>query len=298
MIRRARTLPPDSLELLLDTLCNTFGGILFIAILVVLLLQMSRPKDENEGDSNDRSVTRVEDDLESELNELTSTVASQKRMLDSLRRDEWNSQNDILRKLTSVKHDSEKVVRDLLIKIPELDAEKHAIKEGLANSKKRLENIEIELSKVRAERRRSENQSQRQTEMPVSRNVNSNPVAVVLRYGRMYVWHHYVNGERAGLNADDFVVVKETTAGLITRPKVTSGVDLSNLEEASTAIRSRLAEFDRDHYYLDVAVREDSFDEFASFRRIVSRLGYSYSVYPMSDGDVIIDRGGPKRKVQ
>ena len=33
----------DSLDLLLDTICNTFGGILFIAMLVVLLTnQLSR----------------------------------------------------------------------------------------------------------------------------------------------------------------------------------------------------------------------------------------------------------------
>jgi hypothetical protein len=33
---------PDSLELLLDTICNTFGGILFISILVVIMVNFSR----------------------------------------------------------------------------------------------------------------------------------------------------------------------------------------------------------------------------------------------------------------
>ena len=31
---------PDSLELLLDTMCNTFGGIMFIAISLVVLSQL------------------------------------------------------------------------------------------------------------------------------------------------------------------------------------------------------------------------------------------------------------------
>ena len=38
---RRRTRKQDSLELLLDTICNTFGGVLFIAILVVMLLQQT-----------------------------------------------------------------------------------------------------------------------------------------------------------------------------------------------------------------------------------------------------------------
>ena len=32
-----RKTPPDSLYLLLDTLCNAFGGIILLAVLVVLL---------------------------------------------------------------------------------------------------------------------------------------------------------------------------------------------------------------------------------------------------------------------
>jgi hypothetical protein len=38
---RRRSLGQDSLELLLDTICNTFGGVLFIAMMVVLLLQQT-----------------------------------------------------------------------------------------------------------------------------------------------------------------------------------------------------------------------------------------------------------------
>ena len=32
---------PDSLELLLDTMCNTFGAIMFIAISIVVISQLS-----------------------------------------------------------------------------------------------------------------------------------------------------------------------------------------------------------------------------------------------------------------
>jgi hypothetical protein len=42
MTRRGSTPRAESLELLLDTICNTFGGIVFLAMLVCLLLTQTR----------------------------------------------------------------------------------------------------------------------------------------------------------------------------------------------------------------------------------------------------------------
>lgn len=58
-MRRQR--PQDSsLELLLDTITNTFGGILFIAILVALLLQTSAPEDHPAGAAGQEPMSPAE----------------------------------------------------------------------------------------------------------------------------------------------------------------------------------------------------------------------------------------------
>ena len=41
MSRHKADLDESSLELLLDTICNTFGGVLFISILVVIMVNLS-----------------------------------------------------------------------------------------------------------------------------------------------------------------------------------------------------------------------------------------------------------------
>jgi hypothetical protein len=41
-MKRARMDPPDSLEMLLDTMCNTFGGIILIALLIALFARDSQ----------------------------------------------------------------------------------------------------------------------------------------------------------------------------------------------------------------------------------------------------------------
>src|SRR4051812_32574075 len=82
-----RRRPADSsLELLLDTICNTFGGVLFLAILVCILLQ-------NTGHSNthERSgprfteaevidLVRQQQELETALEGLRSAAAQQDRL--------------------------------------------------------------------------------------------------------------------------------------------------------------------------------------------------------------------------
>jgi hypothetical protein len=45
-MKRRALVPADSLELLLDTMCNTFGGIILIALLVALLSRTGGPSEE------------------------------------------------------------------------------------------------------------------------------------------------------------------------------------------------------------------------------------------------------------
>lgn len=59
--RASRSAPPDSLDLLLDTMCNAFGGIVIIAILVALMIN-------NEGSSRTskdapEELARIEEEL-------------------------------------------------------------------------------------------------------------------------------------------------------------------------------------------------------------------------------------------
>ncbi|MFC1757866.1 hypothetical protein ACFL2H_03740, partial [Planctomycetota bacterium] len=66
----------SSLELLLDTICNTFGGILFISVLVVILLNLS---------GQQSTETPVNEELHHELMESRIRLAQAKESLSQLR---------------------------------------------------------------------------------------------------------------------------------------------------------------------------------------------------------------------
>ena len=55
MRRRRALAPADSLDLLLDTMCNTFGGIILIALLVALM-----PQKQPDGEAPSPSLTLYE----------------------------------------------------------------------------------------------------------------------------------------------------------------------------------------------------------------------------------------------
>ena len=85
---RRRAVKQDSLELLLDTICNTFGGVLFIAIMVVMLLQNAGqgPETVVPAPSPEELEARTEQlaTLSAEVLRQQQIQASQTSLVDSL----------------------------------------------------------------------------------------------------------------------------------------------------------------------------------------------------------------------
>src|SRR4051812_32206585 len=76
MSRRRRE-QPDSLELLLDTMCNTFGGIIMIALLIALL-----SRDPSQSDAAQRAEN-VQRQVQSIAQQTTEAERLHQRLLQS-----------------------------------------------------------------------------------------------------------------------------------------------------------------------------------------------------------------------
>jgi len=57
MSRRRQRVQTSSLDLFLDTICNAFGGIMFISILISILIQMRG--DSSETNARQNAITEV-----------------------------------------------------------------------------------------------------------------------------------------------------------------------------------------------------------------------------------------------
>lgn len=294
---RRRREQSDSLDLLLDTICNTFGGILFIAILVALLIQLKGDEETppEEPPPRPEEIVAAQSTLEQLRNELQSVArarASQNRLIEQFAPDELQT----LLKERNDRNDELLDLQDAQLSLLEANAEISAQNERdrqelseiaaqLSDLRERVEDLESELDEDRQRR-------QQTVGVPVVRtNLGRREVAVILRYGRLYFWHRYDSrGYQLGLNTDDFVVLADEDGKLLTRALPTGGLRIANDDATRQLIRQRFRDYDPRQCVIAVITRSDSFAQFRIVRDVLKSMGLDYRLMP-TDGPVR-DRGG------
>lgn len=299
---RRRPPPPDSLELLLDTLCNTFGGVLFIGILVVLLMNLAGDREAADPEAAAEEVRARREEFEvvqAEVAGLRELVRTREAAVDP---------------------NADRRIKDLTSRVAALAAERDRIvgqgeavvaeTAQTAETAARNEASARSLEKTLDEARRA-NQAAREALEKARRDdaakagggllhsTTKKPIALIVRYGRLYVWHRYDrSNRRTGLNTDEFFVAEETEEGYTTVPKRDAGLPLGRGKSDRGAVESRLKRFPPAFYYLEVVLNADSFDVFQDFKSTLIALGYEYRLIVKRDGDPVEDRGGKDAKVQ
>jgi hypothetical protein len=304
MTRRRRRHGPsgDSLELLLDTICNTFGGIVFIALLIVLLLQQTAVVTQEPTDE----VSPAElERLASELEVVDAELASLRTARDDLakRAEEFapddvralmRNRNRLTAETDLLRSDADKLAQENAVAVADLTQEEMALNSSLAaveKTQKAVEELREELDRVRKS-------FAKEIRNPLVRESTTfRSLDIIVRYGRMYVWHNYDReGNELGLNTRDFVVTGEESGALVTHPDPTRGIPLKDDPASAAAILDQLKPFPSSRFYITVVVRSDSFRQFAGLRDVLIGSGYEYRLMP-TNGPVV-DRGGTDSKVQ
>ena len=139
---RRRRNAQDSLELFLDTICNMFGGFLFIMLFVVVAMRDSVENSESEAISQERMSAAAFEELEIELEtlreenrEFEERAERAGKMVDSLGladvADARRQEIDVLRQIDELVADNARKLRETtqIERLAlELDAEKREAK--------------------------------------------------------------------------------------------------------------------------------------------------------------------------
>ena len=301
--RRGTSTRSDSLELLLDTICNTFGGVLFIALLVVLLLQSKEsdairpPPVKPEGSSE--TLLKELEGLQADLARLKENRAAQQRveevllapgmavMLSSRQKNRHeaerlldaftNTAQENQLKLSDIRM-TEQELEDLDNRVGELSEQVDRLK-GEIEGQKREKTTEIRLSEVH--------------------DTSSRQIGIVVRYGRLYVWHQYsLDGERLGLNDRDFVVVENKGNGVVTMPHPLRGLPIGPGREFEDGMSAILRRFRPVSSVLAFIVYPDSFHcvKYVRNQAVASRFQYILMIAQANKS--IADRGGRGNRAQ
>jgi len=321
---RKNDLNDSSLELLLDTICNTFGGVLFLAMLVSLLLTQTRKRSELEAKTADpmpavsaADLVRLDaraDDVERELSQLQAVVADVREMGDQMSdpgyREKLDVMQDAVRTAGDLAARRVRLLRDIAdaqaaaaraaSKAAATEREQTEAARRLAAAQQRLEAAIRERDQLVQSAIQLRDQSAQTATVsttgraPRERETDKSEFGVMLKYGRMYLMHKYGNGGRE-VNTQDFVV----TPGLLNNtaePKPDAGMDLKGRSLDTTALRRYLAFHPARDWYPCLVVHPDSFEEFLVLKAGLVSLGYEYSLMPTNKG--VVDGGGDGGRVQ
>jgi uncharacterized phage infection (PIP) family protein YhgE len=180
-----------SLDMLLDTLCNTFGGIILIALLLALSVNKKSVElydklvktDDNqselikEREQLKNSLLDLKDDNIEILEELDDDIFSKREEIEAIKDnlDDLNSDSSSMEKLVQQQNEKLKDMLDMESKIEE---ERLSLEEELSRLEAIFEHQELskELKK----------KPYRKVSLPQQKDTRKKPLPVIVAHGKMY----------------------------------------------------------------------------------------------------------------
>lgn len=297
----------DSLEMLLDTMCNTFGGIILIALLIALLTNESRVTEAESRrlTENSESLQRRTEQAQRELQQARKMQAElQQRVTDlaqvkllqiieererlrgelsaiseaiqtgdqELRAGDANAQTRMLEKFRQLEEQSrksEQEMLDLRSRGENLQGQATELRRGLQNESNRL-------AQVRAAH------TQR-LRLPREHTTGRAHFYAILRHGKLYPLYNFFSGEPV-----------KNTQSLRWVPDGGDAVRIEPIPEAGmkpttepAAVDTFFRQLPADRVYVVFEVYADSFAEFAAAKAAAIRHGLEYSWEPRKRDAVI-----------
>ncbi len=290
MSARRRRTPPggeDSLELLLDTICNVFGAIILVALLVVLQTQVTVTEVRNTS-AADPEVQRLELELataERERDSLEAAVAAISTTI-----------TDVERSLAMVGRRSEF--------LDAIDAARARLERERDLSEEFDQGVRAAVAQVEA----MSDRARRLGKDIEAENARAGAVPEAFRRDvRLPIWHDQVaplqrsiliDGRRAYALPED--CHEERLSVLTSRFRPREGGGLSVLDEASSraAVSALMAEQAPTRYFVSfwVSDLDESFETFQRLRAAATAMTFEYTVRAYGRGEgLVVRRGGAPR---
>jgi len=306
-----------SLELLLDTITNTFGGILLIAILLSLLLQTSSRTAIESAASSEPLSALEQAQLEERVTDLQQEAESLRRRVDEApQQGDSEADQALLDRLTAIAAEIEDAVTeraaavrgtlesqrqtataneqcDSLEQDQELaDRKRSEAEQQLAAA--RQEAARLAEAAVQVDRVPEVTEIEQTVSLPDIRESPKRQVALYIRFDKIFMMHVWRNGRRLGPNTHQFVVTGAPSGSgvqQVARPKPNAGIPVTQAT-VNAELAKLLRPFPRNDFAVSLVVFEDSFDVFQLIKAALVRSGYEYMPFPLSPGEAVVDFGG------
>ena len=306
-MRRRPAPQSDSLEMLLDTMCNTFGGIILIALLIALLTNESRVT-ESEARRLTENTAMLDRRIEQARRELSQARARQaeldRRVTDPTQVNllQLIDQRERLRRAQSAMEEALKAGDQelragdanaqtrMLEKFRQLEVEMRQADEEVLDLRSRGENLQGQITELRrglqTESNRLAQVRARQTQrlrLPREHSTGRAHFYAILRYGKLYPLYTYQNGEPVK-NVQTLRWQLDNEGASRLEPVPETGI--RPLTEPA-AVEAFFRQLPAAQVYVVFEVYADSFAEFAAVKEAAVRHGLEYTWEPRKRDEVI-----------
>lgn len=279
----------SSLELLTDTICNVFGGVLFIALMLAIISQMSGSSSPQTPSDSGRPVVDELTSLEQER-ELAN-LQEESRLLESVivgfttgdQTTAGTDVADIRAQMETIESDRANLKKQL-----EQDSKDNLSKQALLQSLRDgialMESIRPDLAGRLKEVSTAE---QRTFRLPRLHEVKKNALFFGLRHGKFYAVYDSSTLPSTE-QFDEDVDVEAGPGRTIVEFRPEGGSTVSAGKPIPEKLQRTLSKADPAEYFLCFGVHPDSFAEFNIIKTEIVKRKYDYQWHPMS-GPMIIE---------
>lgn len=308
-LRRQR--PGDSLDMLLDTMCNTFGGIILLAVLVTLLTSKERhgsaatASDTQEmlqrrlamAQANLQQALQLHTSLQTKANDerwktQVSLLATRQQIQDEINAIRELAAQSSKELDATASADPAERMKNLNAQLAATQARKTEAQNSLAASKENAKRLNTRLVSLEKQAADLVNESQRQLRLPKEHETGKRVIYMIARYGRIYPCRNF----DLSRNESD-IEWTSTLTREIAEPRRGKGID--PVANAAT-LRTYFGSQSGSSVYMAFCVFEDSFPAFIRAKQLAteSRLAYGWEPFRLSDGPVSFGAAGHTPKPQ
>lgn len=287
----------DSLDLLLDTMCSIFGGIILIAIFIVLVTQDrtdNTPETPSAADEMlQRKISVATQDLAearklkealesaapgvpqavvSELEELQKAVVAAREEKAQLEGKVGNQVALATEDFTAISKDLSKQTAEANRKGRELGNEIKAHNVELERQRERLSSLAEQIQKLRSERTTK-------LRFPVERTTSKGVFPIIFQYNCIYPLHDYRLEQNTAM-------IRWTPNG---RAQNASPIDGKGWDPQRhhSEIHRLFRSLSKDKFYFALYVYSDSFDCFNRFKEMATESGFDFGWEPVQSGELL-----------
>lgn len=283
--RRGTAEANDSLDLLLDTVSNVFGGVMFLTLLAALMI-LSRGASSMQPETVDEPPPIMRDPVDDrivqmELEQVSEAIESQESVMKNLPSDPDELQEfREIRNVESLLENAKAELRQSQKRLADAKTRADSAADQQAKNEASQEALAETLASKQKELERADQVGKRSIAFRPLRMATSTETILILRYGKVYLFQKSPIS-RSFNDAEFFAIGNKSGSTLIT-PKPHRGTSVT--PKAMSAYANQLrSKFPPHAFHVTIAVWDDSFGQFNTLADALQDVGYRYRTIPCND---------------